>query len=211
MSVKQSVSNDGTNAAGEQSEPKLAPPGAGLPFIEWAVAKYIMLPQRLKSVTLEQAVQEFAKISRRIDELAQPLTEAQLSSRRLIPRLRGLEDSSRYWSVAMTMQHTVIVNNRLRGAVLALTNGKSLTTKSSTADVKPEADVDCSTIRTEFLETVESFQATVGRANFDKFPNATFAHPWFGELTAKQWVQFIPLHQKIHQTQIVEIIKRLEG
>src|SRR5215472_11399027 len=101
------------NKQRQSAQPRLAPPGAGLPFIEWAVAKYIVVPFRLRMVTMEDAVKEFADLSAAISALAKPLNETQMSDRRLIPRLQGLEDSSRYWSVAMTLEHMCIVNNRV--------------------------------------------------------------------------------------------------
>jgi len=211
MSPEQTILN-GDNVPKEQvqrpepAEPKLAPPGAGLPFIEWAIAKYILVPQRLKTVTFAAAVTEFSAESAAITALVKPLNETQMSSRRLIPRLRGLEDSSRFWSVAMTLQHLVIVNNRVRGVIIGLTHGKTSMPAASTADVKPPVNIDCAGVLTEFEQTNRDFLDTVSRVDFEKFPRAAFAHPWFGELTARQWVQFLPLHQQIHKKQIEAII-----
>jgi hypothetical protein len=81
--------------------PKLDKPGAGLPFIEWAVAKYIIFPQRFKNSSKEKALADFAEQSDKILKLARGLSSEQLIERRLIARLQGLEDSSRYWSVEM--------------------------------------------------------------------------------------------------------------
>src|SRR3990167_8235372 len=89
-------------------ESKLDKPGAGLPFVEWAVAKYILIPQRYKNSSKEKALADFAEQSDKILKLAQGLSSEQLTERRLIARLRGLEDSSRFWSVAMTLDHLTI-------------------------------------------------------------------------------------------------------
>jgi uncharacterized damage-inducible protein DinB len=197
------------NGQSQPAAPQLAPPGAGLPFIEWAIARYILVPLRLSTVTLEEAVKQFAAESAAISALVKSLDETQLGTRRLIPRLRGLEDSSRYWSVAMTLQHMCIVNNRVRGVIIGLTHGKTSMQAGSTADVKPPTDIDCATVLNEFEQTNRDFLDTVSRVDFEKFPRATFPHPWFSELTARQWVQFLPAHQQIHKKQIAEIIKRL--
>jgi uncharacterized damage-inducible protein DinB len=154
-------------------------------------------------------VKEFGAESAEIAALVKPLDEAKLGSRRLVPRLRGLEDSSRYWSVAMALQHMCIVNNRVRGVIIGLTHGKTSMQAGSTADVKPPTDVDCATVLSEFEQTNRDFLDTVSRVDFEKFPRATFAHPWFGELTARQWVQFLPVHQQVHKKQIAQIIRRL--
>ncbi|HEY9720258.1 MAG TPA: DinB family protein [Trichormus sp.] len=211
MSLRSTVASDNNVDNGQlpPADPQLAPPGAGLPFIEWAIARYVLVPLRLSTVSLEEAVKEFAAESAEITALAKSLDETQLSTRRLIPRLRGLEDSSRYWSIAMTLQHMCIVNNRVRGVIIGLTHGKTSMQAGSTADVKPPTDVDCVTVLNEFEQTNRDFLDTVSRVDFDKFPRPTFAHPWFGELTARQWVQFLPVHQQVHKKQIAQIIRRL--
>jgi hypothetical protein len=211
MSLRSTVASDNNldNGQHQPAEPQLAPPGAGLPFIEWAIAKYVFIPLRFRTVTLDEAVKEFAAESATITALVKRLDETQLSTRRLIPRLQGLEDSSRYWSVAMTLQHMCIVNNRVRGVIIGLTHGKTSMQAGSTADVKPPTDVNCATALNEFGQTNRDFLDTVSRVDFEKFPRATFAHPWFGALAARQWVQFLPAHQQIHKKQIAEIVKRL--
>src|SRR5262249_11668488 len=133
----------------ELVEPKLAKPGAGLPVLEWAVAKYVLLPQRFRSVSPEEAGREFVSESEIILAAAKRLDKAQLLERRLIPRLRGLEDSSRYWSVAMTLDHLVIVGSGIRYLIVGLTSGKKDLPTRTIAQVKPSADVSAETIATE--------------------------------------------------------------
>ena len=69
-------------------EPKLAKPGAGLPIVEWLVAKYIIFPNRFRSTTIKQAIEQFEDESKKIIELISGLNDDQLTQRRLIPRLR---------------------------------------------------------------------------------------------------------------------------
>jgi len=96
------------------TEPELDKPGAGLPLIELAVAKYIMFPMLRSLASKEKAIDVFAEESEKIIALIAELKSDLLTERRLIPRLKGLEDSSRYWSVAMTIEHLVIVAAALR-------------------------------------------------------------------------------------------------
>src|SRR5579883_1667393 len=182
----------------DMAEPKLAKPGAGLPFVEWAIAKYLILPKRFKTISPSAALEEFTQQAEKIRSMSGSLSETELGVRRLIPRLTGLEDSSRYWSVAMTMQHLVIVNGGIAKAIFALSHGKNGMQARSTADVKPAIDVDTSAIRPEFDRVINAFVDTVSRCNLDQYPEATFPHPWFGELNAKQWVVMAATHQSIH-------------
>ena len=60
----------------------------------------------------------------------------------LIDRLRGLEDSSRNWSVYMVVEHLRIVNEVIGLSIRSLGRGKVPSGKVSTADVKPSPDLD---------------------------------------------------------------------
>ncbi|MBS1953337.1 MAG: DinB family protein [Cyanobacteria bacterium SZAS-4] len=188
--------------------PKLDKPGAGLPFYEWAVANYILVPIRLKTTSLTKALSEFESETKEIEAAVRELSTTQLSEQRLIPRLTGLEDSSRFWSVAMALEHLVIVNSRAVQLVKALSRGISPPGKGSTADVKP-GEVDASTIVSKFLANSKNYVDVVNKLNLDAHPHVTFEHPWFGKMNAKQWVLFAAPHMGIHRRQINQIIRRL--
>jgi hypothetical protein len=193
----------------ESGVPKLAKPGGGLPFHEWFLAKYVFLPKLFKSTTRQQAIDLFKKESEDILKLARGLSGEELLERRLVPRLQGLEDSSRYWSVAMTMEHLVIVGSGMQGLVEKLVNGITNIPPISTADVKPHAEVDSSKIFDDFQSMTDAWLNTASTSDLSKFPNAKYAHPWFGPLTAEQWIVFAPQHHVVHRRQIKQIIKLL--
>ncbi|MBX3389322.1 MAG: hypothetical protein KF691_07680 [Phycisphaeraceae bacterium] len=48
------------------------------------------------------------------------LSAGAAAERVLIPRLRGLEDSSRYWSVWMMLDHLRIVNSQVAMVIASL-------------------------------------------------------------------------------------------
>ena len=137
------------------------------------------------------------------------MTLEKLTERRLIPRLPGLEDSSRYWSVAMTLEHLVIVGNGTRQLILGLSSGAGNFEKRGTADVKPNITVDAASILSAFKEMSERFTNDVRAVNIDAFPNNTHQHTWFGERNANDWLIFSGVHQRIHRQQIERIIARL--
>ena len=121
-------------------DPQLAPPGAGLPTIElWAARLLFALTRRRgdRETFLAKLKQERAAIRALVESCA----EAQRGERVLITRLRGLEDSSRNWSVWMTLDHLRITNLALIRVITALTHGHVPPGKASTAAVKPSASV----------------------------------------------------------------------
>jgi hypothetical protein len=189
--------------------PKLDKPGAGLPFPEWAVANYILVPLRLRTVSIAKALDEFKDETAKIEKMASGLSVEQLSEKRLIPRLIGLEDSSRFWSVAMALEHLMIVNTRALKLAKSLSNGVVPDGKSSTADVKPDGEIDASKIVAKFHLNSELYEETAASLNLEAHPNVKFQHPWFGMMNAKEWVLFAAPHMQIHRNQIEAIVKRL--
>ncbi|MBP7863150.1 DinB family protein [bacterium] len=190
-------------------EPKLAKPGAGLPIVEWLVAKYIVFPNRFRSTTIKHAIEQFEDESKKIIELLSGLSDEQLAQRRLIPRLQGLEDSSRYWSIAMTIQHLNIVGEGMLGIIVSLSRGKNDLPFRGIADVKPSSDVDAQGEIANFKKLTENFGRLVCKIDFEKHSDQKHPHPWFGPLNARQWTLFAAPHQAIHRKQIEQIIERL--
>jgi uncharacterized damage-inducible protein DinB len=189
--------------------PKLGKPGAGLPFIEWAVAKYIVFPRRFKKSSKEKALVDFAEQSDKILKLARGLTSEQLIERRLIARLQGLEDSSRYWSVAMTLDHLTTVGNLMSHVVVELSKGNNALKVVGTAEVKPGVAADAARSLRDFEEMTERFLREVGKANIDVRSKVTHPHPWFGPLNAYQWLVFAAPHENIHRKQVEAIVALL--
>ncbi|MDX2108023.1 MAG: DinB family protein [Candidatus Melainabacteria bacterium] len=192
------------------SEPKLAKPGAGLPIIEWLVAKYIIFPNRFRKTTIEQSIKEFEAEAQRIIELASGLSDEQLSKRCLIPRLQGLEDSSRFWSVAMTIEHLNIVGEGMLAIIVSLSRNNNQLPTIGTADVKPLVDVEPQETIEKFKKLIENFGRLTRKIDFDKYTDLKHPHPWFGPLNAREWTLFAAPHQSIHRKQIEAIIVRLK-
>ena len=196
-------------AESKSVESKLDKPGAGLPFVEWAVAKYILIPQRFKNSSKEKALADFAEQSDKILKLAQGLSSEQLTERRLIARLRGLEDSSRFWSVAMTLDHLTIVGNLMSHAVVELSKGNNKLKVVGTAEVKPGAAADAARSLKDFEEMSSRFLRKAGQANIDVHSKVTHPHSWFGPLNAYQWLVLAASHESIHRQQIEAIVALL--
>src|SRR5215472_12523732 len=90
-------------------EPKLAPPGAGLPKIELLVARLRFALSRARG-DRKSFDAAFQRERERVRGLVGGLDANSAARRVLIRRVPGLEDSSRYWSVWMTLEHLRIVH-----------------------------------------------------------------------------------------------------
>ncbi len=186
--------------------PQLAPPGAGLPKIEHFFAK-IMVRWNASRTDRKTSSELFAKERDTILHLLKKTPPARLSSPVLIKRLPGLEDSSRYWSTLMTIDHLRIVNLEIAGVIADLCTGKLPERAASTAAVKPSTKVDSSVIGA-FEEACRVYENTVA-AQPDLKTEAVFAHPWFGPMSAGDWHFMASFHMTLHRKQIERILDGL--
>jgi hypothetical protein len=126
----------------------------------------------------------------------------------LIARPRGLEDSSRNWSVYMTLDHLRIVNTAIAGTIRQLLDGQVPPGRASTAAVKPSPDADASVIGA-FADSCEAVIAA-GQSGGSLRTRARFSHPWFGPLDAAAWHFMAGFHARLHRTQILRILAGLD-
>ena len=192
--------------ASAESDPKLAPPGAGLPKLELWIGRiqFRLMRWKMSRADIDAL---FETERSKVLELARSVPVEAAARPVLIERVRGLEDSSRYWSVIMTMDHMRIVNTSILGVVRALGRGESLEGAVGIADLKPSIDAG--------LESIENFDRTCDllvRA-FAKIENLKtakrYSHPWFGPLDAAGWHAMSAMHNGIHRRQIERILDGL--
>lgn len=186
--------------------PKLAPPGAGIPTIErWVgniIIKYFTLSPNIDVTWLKE---EYPRSLQSLIALAKSFPEARRREQILIPRLRGLEDSSRYYSPTMVLEHIALVDRGIAGTVQILGRGEVPPYKVSTANVKPNPKTDWQSAMDMVNAASDQFMQSLS-ADFNS--QVKLAHPWFGPLNAWQWAQFTVVHHKIHARQL-EVMRNI--
>jgi hypothetical protein len=185
--------------------PQLAPPGAGIPAIERVVGGTIFAVKRWWGSPNGFAA-EFRDQREAIAAMCATVPEPVLGERVLIPRLRGLEDSSRYWSVYMTLEHLRIVNESITGVIRTLTQGNVPPGRVSTAEVKPREGAGSEAVR-PYEASCEGYLQLLSLAASMR-TNVRYPHPWFGPLDAHGWYAMGAMHMGIHAAQIREILQR---
>ncbi len=189
-----------------QTEPKLAAPGAGLPKIELFVGRQLFALRRLTG-NRNSFDARFRKERELIRALVSSCDADSAARRVLIRRPPGLEDSSRYWSLWMTLDHLRIVHHEFVRVIGALTRGILPEGEASTAAVKPSADVSAAVVAA-YEESCDALLATIAAS-----PNLNtavrYAHPWFGPLNASGWHALAGVHMGIHRVQIERILAGL--
>lgn len=185
---------------------KLAAPGAGLPWIELIAARMLFGRFRRKHAR-EEVTALFIGERERILKLAASTAPTDAARPILIKRLRGMEDSSRNWSVYMTLEHLRIVNAAVADVIRALAAGQVPPGSASTATVKPAPGIEEQAV-TEFMAGCESLLQTVSAVP-DLRTQKCYAHPWFGPLDAAGWHAMAAFHMRLHRKQIESIVAAL--
>ncbi len=197
-----------TQAGSHSAQPKLKRAGAGLPWPEKWLVRW-MVPRMAHKATWQQADEMFVSQSAKILKDVHGLDKARLSTPFLIKRIRGLEDSSRFWSVAMTLEHSAIVTEGMAEITIKLSRGEKLDFVVDVVKVKPQKAWAPEKSIELFNEMVIRVQKRFATEVKDKNSKTTHFHPWFGELDCHQWHWLAASHLTIHKTQIREIIKGL--
>ena len=169
----------------ESPEPSLAPPGAGLPQPELSIARLLVWWGCWRTNRARSAAQ-FARERDAVLTLAQGCAPEWAERRVLIKRLPGQEDSSRFWSIYMTVEHLRIVNQGIGEVIGQLARGVLPGRKTSTADAKPRRDVGEAAIE-EFERVCARFEETVAGVG-ELRTEAKHPHPWFGPMDAGRLV-----------------------
>lgn len=187
---------------------KLAPPGAGLPKPELLIARLLFgWFRRTRSRADVTAL--FEEEQRRILDLASACDETRGTRRVLIKRLPGMEDSSRHWSVFMTLEHLRIVNEAVRESIRSLADGVVPARIASTAAVKPSPDSGANAVGA-FAEGCDLFREAVAAIPGLRTA-ARYPHPWFGPLDAAGWHAMAAFHLRLHRKQVEAILAAMNA
>lgn len=189
-------------------EPKLDKPGAGLPFPSNLFVRYVLGPLKSRKNTYEENAERFELEAARLLRLTKDMSEEELTQKILVPRLPGLEDSSRYWSAAMTLEHVMIVAEGMGYIIEKLGRGEDPGVRVDTAKVKPLGELSGRATLARFEKFLGHSSRVLARV-VDRDSPVTHEHPWFGSLTAGQWFWVMGVHNTLHRRQIEAIRKGL--
>lgn len=185
-------------------------PGAGIPLYQKLFLQLYVKPFVSARSDWDADTGAFNLINGKLLEEVGKLDEAQLSKRVLVPKQRGLEDSSRYWSVAMTLEHLLIVGTGVKSIIISLSQGRVPDGKADTARVKPSGTPTAKEVLAQYRDFVAATPGEIDNAVNDRKSKARFAHPWFGPFTAHQWHWLLAVHTGLHLKQIRAIIAGLK-
>ena len=183
--------------------PILAPPGAGLPPMHLLFSRLVLAVASAVD-SRNSALRRFNAEARRIRKLVEPLDHTVGARPVLVPRLLGLEDSSRFWSPFMVVEHLVIVDTNMLRIMTDLVAGRLHPDPARIEDFKPAASAGRASLDA-FDKLVEQFNSHVPHWP-DLRTRCRHVHPWFGPLDAHRWLCLAGLHHGIHRRQLKRIL-----
>jgi len=183
--------------------------GAGISSGKRFLGKHLLFPLLNTFISWEKAWDIYDKEGAKIIALASELDHDALFKRVLVPKLFGLEDNSRYYSVAMVIEHLMIVGNALHTRIPALSKGEKLNGQVQIEDVKPYTEIDDDIVE-QFAQYLSTYRETLTQNVEDIYLDNTSEHPWFGAFNPKEWAILGMVHQIVHRRQIEAILQTLK-
>ncbi len=190
---------------------QLAPPGAGLPVFEHLYLRYWLLPVVGRRLGWAGSARLFEREGRRVLDAVGRVSPDRLDEPVLIERLRGLEDSSRRWSVAQTLEHLHFTGSFMRDIIFELSHGRNLSIDVDIAKAKPKGNLRGEEAVAAFRQFMTDVPPRLEVEVGDRASPLRHRHPWFGPITATQWRFVMASHQFLHRQQIDAIVRGLSG
>lgn len=178
-------------------------PESGIPAVERALLGSVL---KISSTLIgpRTHLKLFAREANRILEIVDSYDYDFAGQQAKIPRLLGIEDTSRNWSLYMLLDHLIRVDREILTVIKELNRGYVPHGELQLADFKPDLDCGAETIEA-FQETARTFQSDV-HGLLPLRTTARFAHPWFGPLDARGWTALAAAHHRIHRRQARKIV-----
>jgi len=151
--------NDSTKDSQELIK-DLGKAGGGLNSGRAFFLRYLGFPLLNSIISWERALNIFEKEGEKVLSLARSMEKDKLFEHVLVPKLFGLEDNSRYYSVAMVLEHLLVVGTALQNRIPSLSQGKKLDKEIKIEDYKPYMEID-NTIIDEYEVFLHGFQKEV--------------------------------------------------
>lgn len=190
----------------DMSAPKLQKPGAGLPFLEWFVSKYWVVNRLPFKMTWDEAQIFFEREGQKTIAAFESIPKLLREKKILIDRVAGMEDSSRYWSAAMVLEHLAIVGPMMAEGIVLLSKGIQSEVAVGTADVKPLGILSAEQSLLSFKNLLGDFSRRMAEDVADRDSNLKMPHPWFGPINARQWHWLMAAHHRVHRKQLEAIL-----
>ncbi len=184
-------------------------PPTGIPALERFIARLI-----IRRWAIANPPEESARLCRlQQGELIGLIDRAgpHATTRVQIKRLRGLEESSTNYSLAMVAEHLARVNRDLAKVLTDLARDRPSPLVVAIANYKPAPDAQPEAALRDLDASIADLERALADPRALREGRQTHVHPWFGPLSSRIWATFAPFHQALHLRQAHEIVKGLSA
>jgi hypothetical protein len=174
-------------------------PATGIPALERFVAR-LLIRRYVRQNPIERTPALLAAQQRALAAMidrAGPDAERRVQ----VKRLRGLEQSSTNYSLAMVARHLAMVNRDLATTLSHLKAGRACPIVVNTASYKPPPDTRALAAVRDLADANDALTRELADPAAIRASRVTHVHPWFGPLSAEVWGCFGPFHQALHLRQ----------
>lgn len=180
--------------------------GAGLPKAENTLINCTLVPFMKIFLGWESSLFLLKKELQKIDAILSSVPCEHYCIQVKIPRVLGIEEHSRDYSIDMTLQHMTKVTQGVMFIVDALSKEQCIQKEVRIEDVKPS--IQTNNELKYFSQTMNQYIHFIEQHN-KKVSIMTKKHPWFSEFNNKQWACFAFIHTFVHRRQLEVIVERL--
>ncbi len=121
-----------------------------------------------------------------------------------VPRLIGIEYRATEWSVVMVIEHLASFNDDVLKIIRSLQQGLEPRGSIQMSDYNPTENTTWDAVG-DFRKSVDELSWLIS-GDAPLTSNAMFRHPWYGALTAHQWLCCVALHQYAHLRHVRKIV-----
>lgn len=189
-------------------QPQLEKPGAGLPFLEALMVRWYIGPYQSRKNDAQKNLRLFSMAGARILKEAASVPEDKRDQKVLVPRMKGVEDSSRFWCANEVLEHLMITGEGMRAVIKSLADNKPIDYVVRIENFKPKDKYKGTDARSDFKKFLDE---TVSQLETLKIEDEglTHLHPWLGRFNALQWTWLLAGHNGLHLQQLQAIKKGL--
>ena len=141
-----------------------------------------------------------------ITKILAPLSEKAYHQRALIDHHLGIEDDTRDWSIAMVIEHLIIVGSGIIEVIKTLGREEPVAMNIRIEDVKPHSGAHTLAELQSLLDTYHQTYTSPKKNSL-----MTKALPWFIEFNNQEWNTFLAIHTWVHRRQIKAILNKLSS
>ncbi len=151
-----------------------------------------------------RTIQAIESISRKLIAVAEHAGAEDAFHPTKVPRLIGIDQRSCSWSVVMVIEHLAIFNTDVLKIIRSLQQEVEPRGAIEMADYDPGSQGTWEAVE-DFRKSVSELSWMIsGDISFDS--NAMFMHPWYGRMTAHQWLCCVAVHQYVHLRHVRKIV-----